>query len=100
MTRAISNFDLEFLETLTAVSLDGDDLCKLLALQVATREDLELLASIQSKFTRLRELIFDRRDYLYRQAGSKKAAVSAPRPQATRGASSYDHTPIISKSPR
>lgn len=57
MTRPISDIDLEFLECITAVALDGNDLCKLLALHLSTPAQLAVLQDVQGKFKRIRELI-------------------------------------------
>jgi len=57
MTRPISDIDLEFLECVTAIALDGNDLCKLLALHLTTPEQLAVLQDVQGRFRRVRELV-------------------------------------------
>lgn len=59
MTRPISDIDLEFLECVTAVTLDGNDLCKLLALHLNTPAQLAILQDVQGKFKRVRELVLN-----------------------------------------
>lgn len=81
MTRPFSNLDLELLENLTALALDGNDLCKHLAVRLDSREQLELLSTVQLKFNRIKETIITHR---------KRAERSHSQPQVTRKASSYD----------
>lgn len=79
MTRPISDIDLEFLECITAVALDGNDLCKLLALHLSTPAQLAVLQDVQGKFKRVRELVLNHKPIIAQNRLNRVEAACKPR---------------------
>lgn len=78
MTRPISDIDLEFLECVTAVTLDGNDLCKLLALHLTTPAQLAVLQDVQGKFKRIRELVLNHKPVIAKNRLNRAEASYSP----------------------
>ncbi len=79
MTRPISDIDLEFLECITAVALDGNDLCKLLAQHLTTPAQLAVLQDVQGKFKRIRELVLNHKPIIAQSRLNRLEASYSPR---------------------
>ena len=79
MTQPISDIDLEFLECVTAVTLDGNDLRKLLALHLTTPAQLAILQDVQGKFKRVRELVINHKPVITRNRQNRVEAATSTR---------------------